>query len=445
MEQFFFITYSITFLIFLLSIFYINDRKVFVINLLSIVSIWFFIFSFFGYFLLFYKIDNVRVSVGMGITENIIILKCLLFSIITISTVYLIFLIAKKNFIHTSFVNKKYMPHSKISKYFFYFIIFFILFSFIFYLFQLDQVPLHELFSQNSSINKLASLRENAGNSFNNYFIYRFLIRDVLLILVLIFFSQYLLEKKRKYFFMFIFLFFCLAYSNLVALEKGPLLRSLLAIFFVYYLSMRKQEIKINSNFILFGIFILFLIIVGFYLTTEEKNISILLGKTFSRIFTGNLSGTYFYYDYFTNISDFLLGKTFPNPKNILEFESFDLTRQILAYASEYDQKLSNGTYPTTFWAEMFINFNILGVIFGSIFVGLYIALFEKFFSLLNFSSINISIYVWVIFHFTEFAITSFSNFLIDIPLFLMILFLLVINIFDDKFFLKSIKQQIFE
>lgn len=70
----------------------------------------------------------------------------------------------------------------------------------------------------------------------------------------------------------------------------------------------------------------------------------------------------------FPGIKDFLWGATFPNPLNILPFQSFKLTRYI--YDFLYPNRPFIGGAPTVFFAEIYANFGFIPTLVSMVVVG---------------------------------------------------------------------------
>jgi len=66
-----------------------------------------------------------------------------------------------------------------------------------------------------------------------------------------------------------------------------------------------------------------------------------------------------------------LMGSSLPNPAGIFPFEHFRITIEVAKYIFSQDLFMGVSSAPTVYWAEMYANFGVLGVIFSSMLVGI--------------------------------------------------------------------------
>jgi hypothetical protein len=151
--------------------------------------------------------------------------------------------------------------------------------------------------------------------------------------------------------------------------------------------------------------------------------------SVFSRSFTGQITPAYFYLQYFPGVKDFLLGGTFPNPGGILPFMPFAYTVELMNWVFP-DLAATGvvGSMPTVFWCESYANFGILGIPVIAMIVGILLTAISRIITLVKWSPVSIGLGVWVILHYKDLSGTGFSGFFVDASLFVMFIYLFLIN-----------------
>ena len=121
-----------------------------------------------------------------------------------------------------------------------------------------------------------------------------------------------------------------------------------------------------------------------------------------------------------------MYGISFPNPAGIFPFESFRLTVEIMNYAKGDLLGDLVGSMPTVYIGEMYINFGLYGLILASIMFGFALQTLDILFVrslLVSKSVIFSSLYIYMIYYFSQFAETGISGIIVDTN-FYMVLFI---------------------
>lgn len=160
---------------------------------------------------------------------------------------------------------------------------------------------------------------------------------------------------------------------------------------------------------------IAFLALIASYWTLMgDDSLSAALNGITSRTLTAQLQAAYHHLDYIAVTGNYLYGTTFPNPKGIFPFEPVSFSQELMIWVHGEDALGIRGSFPAIYWAEMYVNFGTIGIITGSVFIGLYLAVLDWLLRPKNKDILVIAFYTWFILHFKDFAITSLANFIID-------------------------------
>jgi hypothetical protein len=126
----------------------------------------------------------------------------------------------------------------------------------------------------------------------------------------------------------------------------------------------------------------------------------------------------YHYVEFFPKYNEYLLGRTLPNPGRIIPFIPFDLTGELMDFVYPEDKRRGIiGSMPAVYWGEAYANFGWWGVALIPPLIGFYLYFINKKLFNCNYDAINISLFIWILIHYKNLAITSFSNYLLDLPL----------------------------
>jgi hypothetical protein len=82
---------------------------------------------------------------------------------------------------------------------------------------------------------------------------------------------------------------------------------------------------------------------------------------------------------------------------------------------------------PTFFWGDMYANFGYAGIIFPPFFIGFLLYGLNILLFRFPMTPIFLSVYIWIILHYKSLAVTSLGKFIIDIKMFIVIFFLILV------------------
>jgi hypothetical protein len=283
--------------------------------------------------------------------------------------------------------------------------------------------------------------RSSMGNGFEGkYHWYKLFMRDFLSIASVAFFGQWLLRKNFFSFILFIISFLICTFSMLMATEKGPVISYFISLFLIYVIikSQGQFQFKQLVTFSFFGIFIISLMYM-YFMNVQTLWLGIEFG--FSRILTGQMHALYHYLEIFPEQISFLWGRSFPNPREFLPFEPFQLTKELSSIVNPGNElKGVVGSMPTIYWGEMYANFSYLGIIIPPFFIGYFLYWLNTIIFRLPITPLVLSFFIWIILHYKNLATTSLSSFLIDTTMVIMILVLILFVAIPNKFKIRYFK-----
>jgi hypothetical protein len=404
----------------------IAGEKINHVSLIGIVVLSMYIFSIVGILPLFYHFDEYRVATG--VVDQILIFEVLFYSSVNIIFLLVGVLIAKKVFGLNS--GKVLRVTQKLSnKQIFGVSVLFILslVTFFLYLTQLESVAI--LVALASGVKEAGVSRSLMGNDFSGkYHWYHLFMHDASQLIAFTLYANWLAFKTKPNFVYFTFSFLLASFVAIMATEKGPMAWFLIGLFFVY-ISVKKDGLipiatSLKFLLILFGALVLMYI----YFMNSEDLLSA-FSSVFSRSFTGQITPAYFYLQYFPGVKDFLWGATFPNPGGIFPFKPFPYTVELMNWVFP-DLAATGvvGSMPTVFWCESYANFGAMGIPLVAMLVGIFLAAISWVINLIKWSPVSIGFGVWTILHYKDLSGTGFSGFFVDISIFVMFLYCIIIN-----------------
>ena len=194
--------------------------------------------------------------------------------------------------------------------------------------------------------------------------------------------------------------------------EKIKIVQLILGLFIAFSL-LASNRFSV-SKFV-FPMGIAFLALIASYWTLMgDDSLGAALNGITSRTLTAQLQAAYHHLDYIAMTGNYLHGTTFPNPKEIFPFEPVSFSQELMIWVHGEDALGIRGSFPAIYWAEMYVNFGTIGIITGSVFIGLYLGVLDWLLRPKNKDILAIAFYTWFILHFKDFAITSLANFIID-------------------------------
>lgn len=226
---------------------------------------------------------------------------------------------------------------------------------------------------------------------------YNTFIRMVMPFLCYILFAEALISKRRSVKLMFAMSFVITAFGNMLDTAKGPLIGLFIGLFLTY-LSIRNQRFSLKNIILISVVIVVFSIPMYTFFMGSGGNVWDKAEHLARRIFTGNLVPSYYVVQLFEH-KNYLLGRSFPNPRGILPFEQYLLYQEIwIKLMNPLDVDVLYSA-PAGFWAEMYANFGAYGV-FTAPFVGIFLYIIQLLLNKLPHSSVKSALIVWCAMHF---------------------------------------------
>jgi len=402
------------------------------------------ILAYSGYLPLYFGLDEYRVEIG--VRDKFIILKSAFFSMYSITSFVLGSLFCAKmlnikNFSPLNLQNIRLINQGET-----FWLIFLLVISVVVLSVYVAQFPKLALFvAIVDSVSEAKLVRSDMANNFvGKYHWYSLFMHSVSNFVSFSLLSAWLISKKR-FLGICAFIAFCVSsFASIMATQKAPFVWFILGIFFSYVLTKKKGEISISKvmPIALIGLGALMLADMTFMGSSELGSA---LSSVFSRAFSGGLTPSYFYLEYFPAHQDYLLGRSFPNPGGVLPYEPYLLTVEVAKWV--FPHQVETGiisTMPAVFWGELYANFGLVGVFFCPFVIGFFISLLVYFFNKLRTSPITIGMTVWMMLHYKQLASTGVSGFIFDIRLYFLLFLIIIILAACNRFKLPLNRVVIF-
>jgi len=377
------------------------------------------IMSFLGYPILFFQLNEYRKAIGL--TDPELIMKATLasgWSIIGVIVIYglLISLSSKSS---NKSVRSEKSKHdtsnliapdiyrsNKVHSTFWFIVLIFCFFVLIAYLSKVQNIALLEAFT-GGNVSKARSLMTNDFKG--SYHWYRLFFYDLSWLSSLALFAGALQSNTRRVWMLFGLSFFFVSFCLLMTAQKSPVIFYLGTLFLLYSYLKNNGVISIKSLVLLFVTAVMVLVPMYFHFMGSSNPFSA-LNSIVSRSLTGQLSGAYNYQWIFPEQVDYLSGRSFPNPKGLLPFEHFPLSKEITAIVHPHLMERGIvGSQPTIYWGEVYANFGWIGVFVAPIYVGFFIFFCNWLISIVKDPTMKGTATVWIGFHLGKFAYSGFS------------------------------------
>lgn len=393
-----------------------------------------FLLGYAGYSILYFQLIDYRVSIGIE-RQDLVLTAWMASSFTILSMVLGFFLFArafptsrlKPN--RSDFVNEL-LPFQN-------FALFVLLtLSLLVLLLYLAQVPkIALLVSIMGGGEESKFVRSEMGNNFSGkYHWYSLFMHDVAKLVAFSFFAQWRLTKKKLAGFMFFLSFLLVAFSTLMATEKAPFAWFILGLFLVHIIVKKRGRIRVGGALIAVGVMLAFLIL-AYQVFMGSGEAVVAAQHAFSRALTGSTGSSYFYLEFVPDQQGFLMGRSFPNPAGILPFEHFRLTVELMQWRFPAEARAGIvGSSPAVFWAELYANFGWLGLLIPSIFVGFILAALEFLVDAVCTSPVVVGLKVWMLLHFKSLATSGLSDYIVDMPLWILTFITLAIVTVTNRF-----------
>jgi hypothetical protein len=445
-EEFFFLLFFTLFLLVWSILLKYSGVKILTISIPSFLIISIFTFQYLGFPILFFFLDDYR---AYYVHDRAIIWEMFLWTSFSITLIIIGFIAARRSFgpLHlanqyNAFSNSitPIRPLQRVMLLILFIISVLVLFVY------LSKVGFHNIalfsaFGIADSKISIETQRSYMGNAFEGkYHWYQLFMRDFLSIVSVAFFGQWLLRKNFFSFILFIISFLICTFSMLMAIEKAPMVFYLISLLLIYTILKTHGRFRFKQ-LVKFSFFLIFLISLMYKYFIN--NPSLLEGAihSISRTFTGQMHALYHYLEIFPEQINFLWGRSFPNPKNLLPFEPFHLTQELNHMVFPQDKLRGvTGSMPTFYWGEMYANFSYLGIIIPPFFIGYFLYWLNIIIFRLPMTPLVLSFFIWTILHYKNLAITSLSEFLIDTSMVIIILVLILFVAIPNKFKFRYFK-----
>ena len=281
-----------------------------------------------------------------------------------------------------------------------------------------------------SSLQDTSLARSLMGNDFGGrYHWYNVFMRDVLMLISLILFATRWLNSRPTSLFVIFIITVSTIFSLVMATEKGWLANYFLLLTTLYLVV--KKGGSISLSVVTTFLMPLFVILVIFYvLFMHDSSIGAAVISVFSRALTGSLQPAYHYLEFFPIHHDWLYGSSFPNPGGLLPFVPYSLAVELMNFVNP--EHLTNnivGTMPAIYWGEVYANFGYLGLILIPPLIGFALYFLNWFVFKFQYNPLNISFFCFLLVHYKELSVTSFSAFAFDFNLYVVILVFIMIRI----------------
>jgi len=430
------VVFVIIFFLFPILIFFLMERiglSMFRLNIPSFVIVSMFVFAYIGIFPLYFGWDEYRLQY---VQDKYIILQVFFFTSYTILTLVMGFLFAKQLLPNNSISLSYNIRPLKKSELFYIFIL--IIFIATVLMLYLSKIPVTAIgVALLDSVSEAKEARSLMGNDFpGKYHWYSVIMHDLANVLTFILFAAWLTLKKKKILLLLVVAFSISTFTAIMATEKGPFAWLLIGLFITHILVRNAGRVPVKRALVFLYVVIAFLILFYIFFMGVSDVGSALL-SVFSRTFAGSVQPAYHYLEFFPEHQDFLLGRSFPNPSGLLPFEPYRLTVEVKNWSHPNLKEGVVGSMPAVFWAELYANFGIFGVMFSPLFVGFFVYTFSFIVNKLENTPLKIGLIVWLILHYKTLAVSGISGFILDSYLTVILFFVLSVIVFSNKFKIK--------
>lgn len=393
------------------------------------------IFQYLGFPILYFEADEYR---SEFVNNRQILTATFFYNIFSTTQLLIGFLIGKKVFGDLQWTKSK-KPKNQIGKKQNLLIILFGILCVLVLAVYLNKIGLKNttlsLIGQHYSKEEIAFLRSEMGNNFlGKYYWYELFMRSGLLLVVIFFLNQLIINPKKPCNWLWFFIFGAfLVLSCMMAAEKAPIVFSILACMVGAVWIRYKGSIPPYILFVT-GSLVLLTLLFSYQYFIGEKGFKPALESIISRTFTGQLQATYHYVEIFPNTIPWLNGASLPNPGGIFEYTPFNLAQELSAEVFPQDTKAGIvGSMPSVFWVEFYANFGICGLLGLPIFVGFFLYFINFIIFAFPYNSLSVAFFSWATVHYAVLAGTFLSNYFFDLKLLVLGTFVLVVLLSQKK------------
>lgn len=413
----------------------ITINHIFSANILGFLNLNIFIFQFIGIPFLYFGLFSDRVE--DGITNKSIIFMVLLYTSLTVLLLNIGYFVShtlycSKRQVHLS--NNNFLDEASITSKIQFVGIICSFFSLYFYYSQgLENLAITAILN-NLDASEVAIARSSMTNNYiGNLHWIKFVTND-LFFFVILYLSIVFIKKEKSNSLLYIILLIVYCINLLVTTEKAPIIDFLLSLFMLKYFFLNEKKINLLKTIIPAFIVVIVLVIV-YKSFMPVSSITQVVYFIISRTLGGQIQVAYYYLDLFPSFHPFLNGLSFPNPSGVLPFNNFPLTQQVHSWVHPELASIGIiGSMPTIFWGELYANFGFFGIFFCTPIIGFLLYSLNWYFNLHKNNFLGLSMFVFLIFHYKNLALTSLSNFIFDINLILILIVSFILRINFKKY-----------
>lgn len=262
---------------------------------------------------------------------------------------------------------------------------------------------------------------------------YAIFCRMIMPFLCLVIFANALIAHRKTMWIIVLLTFIVASFGAIVDTAKGPLIGLIFGYVLVYMLLKNK---RLTPKLILFIVLIIAFfssLMIVYFMGASGSNITAVILSIFNRIVSGNLVPAYHVLDMFQH-GDYLWGSSFPNPRGIFPYKQFLLDEEIWLKMSRLPWgSLQLYSAPSCFWADIYANFGVAGVLILSPFIGMFLYLVQLLLSGLSSSPVKLALIAWCSIYYMGIAGKSFFSYAWDYYLVAILLISFIILMFNSK------------
>jgi oligosaccharide repeat unit polymerase len=308
------------------------------------------------------------------------------------------------------------------------------------------QIPIFEILKGSSNSSQL---RIEAGRHFGG----NVLIRNIFAItltplLSLIAYIFSVLTNEFKWKILFLMLLPCAVFISVYDLAKSPIFFYIL-MFLIVRIMIGKTKLSWKKAFLIGASGIVALTLIYIFVANVKSMhtfVSYNSGPV-GRLILSQIAPSFLHFDFYGHSLPFLHGRSFPSLlTGLFDVESVRSAREVMLRA--FPERISEGTagvLNTLFVGEAYANFGYLGVIIGTIYVGIYLQIIYIIFIRLPKNPILICLFVYFTVNIPRTIVGGFVDFLFNpIWLFIIILFggmLIFLRLKQDFFLYWNTKR----
>ena len=384
-------------------------------------NVFFIVFSYIGFFTLFYQLDSYRVRLGVDDPELVALAFVYsLYSIVIFNLIYSVLLNEFRKANHRSHVEISKKLYLKLS------LAFLLEYLHCLFIYSSGDVPLFQLLKGN--VNEALRLRLEADYAEMNYKrLLKWLRKEWLLLVTMIVLGVYCHTGKAR-----LLLAIgvpSLLINSLLFLEKSQFVYVVLSLLAMYVYCNKSNKlilkIAITASIILVGLLSLYSLLMNAATLIDG------LKSIVSRATTAQLLGAIKILEIFPAKIQHLAGEALPNPGGFTPFGGFDLDRFVQREIRGVGNNGLVGTSPTIYWGNLYANFGFWGVIIAPFLAAFVVFAYQSLISICVQSEIYDALLIWFAFKVKIIAMGSLNQLFINIDF--VLLFLLAALLFGAR------------